>query len=360
MTYLKHYGVKKSQWSPQARAKYDAEHRRKYGDNTGSNIGYTGDNNWVSRNNGSLASRVSERVKSDNKEYLSLSPEQKQRAKGLMVARKKAQTSWKIFGKGPAKWASKRHGKKTSNTEALNKFAKEIKKFDEREAARKAKPKEKVVIGAGKNGETGYQLMRAAVRKSTLGQLSSTSRGKGKSTGGKIAGPTNEQSIKSGLPTAGFIKKRPQAQKIGSTLARKAKLHKVQKSIDSGVKNLKSNIDNIGKNLSNISPFKKKVVDPKTNKDIEYNKKVDKYRRAKKKYELISGYKVVDFASDLKLNKDDSALKKTAKKVWNGDLDGYIKKYGSTRNAIEARKEMREYKRDQRKRKRENKKREIK
>lgn len=108
--YLKHYGVKKSQWSPQARARYDARHRPKAISD-------------ASNTSGSFGPAQSEA-------YKQLTPKERDRvdalAKQSKKFRKQYTSGFNIMGKGIPKFIAKRIDKKSNFGALQNKYAEEV------------------------------------------------------------------------------------------------------------------------------------------------------------------------------------------------------------------------------------------
>lgn len=104
--YLIHYGVKKSQWSPQARARYDAKHRPKAISD-------------ASNTSGSFGPAQSEA-------YKQLTPKEREQARKLSEFSKRARKQYKYFGKFIPKYIVKKIDKYSTDGDRQNKYAEEI------------------------------------------------------------------------------------------------------------------------------------------------------------------------------------------------------------------------------------------
>lgn len=108
--YLKHYGVKKSQWSPQARARYDARHRPKAISDE-------------SNTSGSFGPAQSEA-------YKRLTPKERERVNALAKQSKKFRkqytSGFNIMGQGIPKFILKKIDKKSNFGALQNKYAEEV------------------------------------------------------------------------------------------------------------------------------------------------------------------------------------------------------------------------------------------
>lgn len=128
--YLKHYGIKKSKWSPQARAKYDARNRQLYGDEDNQNSerkaqsirGKPPATNYKPQVAPKAGSNIGigkkdpiDRRLKESKTWNSLTPEQKKRAMAINDAAKRANKQYTsyfgVFSSAPGKFLAKRNRK---------------------------------------------------------------------------------------------------------------------------------------------------------------------------------------------------------------------------------------------------------
>lgn len=156
--YLKHYGIKKSKWSPQARAKYDARNRQLYGDEDNQNSerkaqsirGKPPATNYKPQVAPKAGSNIGigkkdpiDRRLKESKTWNSLTPEQKKRAMAINDAAKRANKQYTsyfgVFSSAPGKFLAKRNRKKRDGTATLLKYAEEVKKADDAKSARESK-----------------------------------------------------------------------------------------------------------------------------------------------------------------------------------------------------------------------------
>lgn len=163
--YLKHYGIKKSKWSPQARAKYDARNRQLYGDENAqskqrqaqSTRGKPPATNYKPQVAPKAGSNIGvgkkdpiDRRLKESKTWNSLTPEQRKRAIDINNAAKRANKQYTsyfgLFSSTPGRYLAKRNRKKRDGTETLLKYAEEVKKADESKKAREAKSEAKKAL----------------------------------------------------------------------------------------------------------------------------------------------------------------------------------------------------------------------
>ncbi len=216
--YLIHYGVKKSQWSPQARARYDAKHRPKE----------VSDANNTSGSFGPAQSEA----------YKQLTPKEREQARKLSEFSKRARKQYKYFGKFIPKYIAKKIDKYSSDGDRQNKYAEDIlrnRKF--------------------KTGTAGQSVGTAHIIKRQPGdkQVAANKNGKGRSDGTTkhIGRSQSDQMTGASLPKAGFIFKRPQARTVGKDLykATKKEAHKIKKQNDAAKKEDKKAVDAYNRNL---------------------------------------------------------------------------------------------------------------
>ena len=213
--YLKHYGVPKSQWSAQARSKYDAEHRRKYG--TGEPVTPQG----TSPNN-----HLHSRRRNDSGKTVSLlGRDEVQRSKKPKNLVRTDTSSNFVTTRKLTKGEVNRSTKARLSGQAQKvDISSPVVGANTRMNGNKVK-------GASNARNAGGSMKREPIRsKSALGNRqnvplarpTSSSGGKGKPTAGsKHIGngvAQQPQSTSASLPKAGFIFKRPQARTVGKTL----------------------------------------------------------------------------------------------------------------------------------------------
>lgn len=330
--YLIHYGVKKSQWSPQARARYDARHRPKA-------------ISEESNTSGSFGPAQSEA-------YKQLTPKEREQARKLSEFTKRARKQYKYFGKFIPKYIAKKIDKYSTDGDRQNKYAEEILK----------NRKFKTGTAGQSVGSANIIKRQPARSKSAIGNRqnvplarpTSSSGGKGKPTSGsKHIGngvAQQPQSTSASLPKAGFIFKRPQARTVGKDLykATKKEAHKVKKQNDAAKKEAQDAFERHKKEAERSyakqqeAKAKKKAAEKKR-KEKEDKKAVDAYNRnlernarnyKRQKYEVedFFGRKKTKTYKDMKESKNpfdrisvdykpiktsDNKLVRFAKKAYN-------------------------------------------
>lgn len=229
--YLIHYGVPKSQWSAQARSKYDAEHRRKYG--TGEPVTPQG----TSPNN-----HLHSRRRNDSGKTVSLLGRDEIRRSKKPKNLVRTNTSSNFV-------TTRKLTKGEVNRATKARLSGQIQKVDTSSSVVGANTRMNgnKVNGTSNARNVGGSMKREPTRsKSALGNRqnvplarpTNSSGGKGKPTAGsKHIGngvAQRPQSTSASLPKAGFIFKRPQARTVGKTLynATKKEAHKVKKQND--------------------------------------------------------------------------------------------------------------------------------
>lgn len=246
--YIKHYGVKKSQWSAEARNRYDAELRRKYGDSQAQAAQNQRQQNHIRQRNSSGNTMVVQRrgaahiprnlVKTDTSSpYVTSRHLSKQLASRATRVRQGGQVA-RVDVNGSTVGANQ----KMNYNYAVRKAAA---KYNARFMSSRA-PRVDVngsTVGAGKKlnnvSESELKKREGLGKFKGLFKMRST---KGHSDGSKHTKPSSNNDggtgVKSGLPKAGFIFKRPQARSIGKAAYNSAKkeAHKVKKANDAAQK----------------------------------------------------------------------------------------------------------------------------
>ena len=340
--YLKHYGVKKSQWSPQARARYDAEHRRKYG--TGEPVTPQG----TSPNN-----HLHSRKRNDSGKTVSLLGRDEIRSSKKPKNLVRTNTSSNFV-------TTRKLTKGEVNRAPKSRLNGQIQKVDISSPVVGANTRMNgnKVKGASNARNAGGSMKREPTRsKSALGNRqdvplarpTSSSGGKGKPTSGsKHIGngvAQQPQSTGASLPKAGFIFKRPQARTVGKALynATKKEAHKVKKRNDNqkeaqdAFERHKREAEKAYEKQQKDKEKKKKQAAKEDKKAVDaYNRNLERnarnYKRRKYEVEDFFGRKKTITYKDMKESKNpfdrisvdykpiktsDNKLVRFAKKAYN-------------------------------------------